>query len=82
MKDRKITEGSIWRHYKGQSYKIICVGYNANSIEKPIDSDKLVVYESLYEDVEYGNYAKWVRCKKDFLSKVNGNKYRFIKMQN
>jgi hypothetical protein len=47
--------GDLYRHYKGQEYKIIGIGYHTETLEK------VVIYQALYDSKEFGNNALWVR---------------------
>ncbi len=51
--------GKKYRHYKGQCYKVLCVGKHAET-----DED-LVVYEALY-----GDHQIWIRPIEIFMSDV------------
>lgn len=54
----------IYKHFKGNKYKVIGVAHDSESLEE------MVVYEALYDSVEFGKQALWVRPKKEFLEKV------------
>ena len=53
---RELIPNAIYKHYKGNLYKIICIAKHTEN------EDELVVYQSLY-----GNYDFWARPKKMFL---------------
>ncbi|MBE5732026.1 MAG: DUF1653 domain-containing protein [Clostridiales bacterium] len=57
MKELKI--GGIYRHYKGNRYKVIGVAKHSETVEE------MVVYEALY-----GEGGLWVRPKQMFLENV------------
>ncbi len=57
MKELKI--GGIYRHYKGNRYKVIGVAKHSETVEE------MVVYEALY-----GEGGLWVRPKEMFLENV------------
>ncbi len=62
----------IYKHYKGQKYKVICLARHSETLEE------LVVYEALYEN----KISKfWVRPKEIFLAKVeiDGKKIKRFK---
>lgn len=66
-------KGKIVRHFKGNLYLVIDVGYNTNNC------NEIVIYKALYKDCKI-----WVRPIEEFLSKVpegkdnpTGQKYRF-----
>lgn len=52
--------GAVYEHYKGKRYKILDVVFNAD------DCELAVVYESLYDDAQFGSHAHWVRSLKEF----------------
>ena len=60
MQELKI--GGIYRHYKGNLYKVLTVAKHSETEEE------LVVYEALYE-----NGRIWARPKKMFLEQVTVN---------
>lgn len=43
-------EGKIYKHYKGNLYKVLCIANHSENLEK------MVVYQALY-----GNGEIWVR---------------------
>ncbi len=57
MKELKI--GGIYRHYKGNRYKVVGVAKHSETVEE------MVVYEALY-----GDGGLWVRNKEMFLENV------------
>jgi len=64
----KAEVGTAYRHYKGQFYTVIAVGYHAD------DTSEQVVYQAEYDSPEFGNQAIWVRNKEEFegSTAVNG----------
>jgi len=68
FKQRIATEtlliGKIYQHYSGKQYKILHIAYSTDNCEK------LVVYQALYNDPEFGNKAIWVRRLDEFMSMV------------
>lgn len=60
MKELKI--GGIYRHYKGNRYKVVGVAKHSETVEE------MVVYEALY-----GEGGLWVRNKEMFLENVTIN---------
>ena len=61
--ERIISIGGVYHHFKGNTYKVLDVVTNADDLEL------YVVYELL----EYG--TRWVRSYKDFVSRVDREKY-------
>lgn len=55
---------SIYRHYKGKYYKTLFICNDASNSSSP--SNKLVIYQSLYNDEEFGNQALWARPLSEF----------------
>jgi len=75
---RKINQGDIFRHFKGNLYQIVAIAYEEETMEK------VVVYQALY-----GDFAYYTRKLTNFLSKVDKKKYpdstceyRFEKINN
>lgn len=60
MKELKI--GGIYRHYKGNRYRVVGVAKHSETLEE------MVVYEALY-----GEGGLWVRNKEMFLESVTIN---------
>lgn len=65
---------SIYKHYKGNYYKTLLVCNDASNSKSII---KLVVYQSLYDDKEFGNQAIWARPLDEFLELHDGINPRF-----
>ena len=64
---REIKENKTYRHFKGNVYKVLYIGYNGESnIENP---DKVVIYKSNHDG------RIWVRSYENFASKVDKEKY-------
>lgn len=55
----ELTPNSMYKHYKGNLYKIICIAKHSETLED------VVVYQS-----QYGDFGFWVRPKEMFLEKV------------
>jgi hypothetical protein len=53
-----------YRHYKGDLYTVIGIGYHTETMEQ------VVIYQARYYSKEYGNNALWVRPLSMFLEKV------------
>jgi hypothetical protein len=69
MEERKIrhvpVEGEIYRHFKGNLYKIVCIGLSCNDISKNI-----VAYQAMY-----GDHKIFMRPLDEFMSDVDHDKY-------
>lgn len=59
-----MMEYGIYRHYKNKLYLVIGVGKHSETLED------LVVYQSMYEDPQFGKGALWVRPVSNFLDMV------------
>ncbi|MBE9117658.1 DUF1653 domain-containing protein [Lusitaniella coriacea LEGE 07157] len=66
---------SVYRHHKGKYYKTLLVCWNASNSSSP--SNKLVIYQTLYEDKEYGNQSIWARPIEEFQELHDGVNPRF-----
>jgi len=53
-----------YEHYKGKRYEVIGVARHSETLED------VVVYRALYDSMEFGNEALWVRPKEIFLGNV------------
>ena len=64
----KFKLNGIYKHFKGNLYKVIGVVYNSETLEK------MVLYKALYDDEKL-----WCRPYDMFFEEVNknGQKYRF-----
>lgn len=65
---RKIKIGSIYKHFKGNEYKVIDIVNDCESEGNNIK--KVVIYEAMY-----GNNERWARKYDDFSSLVDHEKY-------
>ena len=65
---REINIGSIYRHFKGNEYKVIDIVNDCESVGE--DIKKVVIYEAMY-----GNNERWARKYDDFASLVDTDKY-------
>jgi hypothetical protein len=65
-----MIQKGIYKHYKGNTYRVIGVGKHSETLED------LVVYQGLYQSEEFGNNPLWIRPKKLFEEYVtiNGKK--------
>lgn len=53
-----------YRHFKGKMYEVLGIARDSETLEE------LVVYKALYDSVEFGKNALWVRPKAMFLETV------------
>lgn len=63
MLENVVKINSIYKHFKGHYYKVICIAKDSEDLTEKV----------IYSNVETGE--NWVRDKKDFLSEVDHNKY-------
>lgn len=61
---REIKVGTIYRHFKGNLYKVLCIATDSETKEE------VVVYEALY-----GKHLIWTRPYDMFNSLVDREKY-------
>lgn len=66
----KVLENRIYRHFKGNNYKVLCVAMHTETQEM------MVVYQALY-----GDYKYFVRPYDMFVSKVDHDKYPDVKQK-
>lgn len=66
-----VQANEIYRHFKGNLYKVICIARDSETLED------MVVYQALY-----GNYDIYVRSLDNFESKVDINKYPEVSQSN
>lgn len=57
----------IYRHYKGQLYKVLGVANHSETQEK------FVIYQALYDSQDFGANAFWARPVDAFLQRVEVN---------
>ena len=74
---KEIKKG-IYRHYKGGLYRVIGIGIDRETFEE------FVVYEMLYDGLDYPKGTIWLRTKDNFLGLVNIDKketkrFEFVK---
>lgn len=58
--ERKIVIGGVYRHFKGDYYKVLTIGLDSETLQE------LVVYESLYYNPEKETRV-WIRPLDDFM---------------
>lgn len=71
---REIKIGKIYKHFKGNLYKVIDVVYDCESNDD--DLKKVVIYEALY-----GEHLKWARAYESFNSLVDKEKYPKVEQE-
>ncbi len=62
--EREVVEGQVYRHFKGNLYRVEGVAKHSETLEE------YVVYRKLYDD-----RSLWIRPKEMFLSPVDREKY-------
>ena len=62
--EQTIQVGHVYRHFKGNTYKIIAIARDSET------TDEVVVYQGLQDSSSFGSSPLWVRSKKEFLSCV------------
>ena len=67
---RELVIGGIYRHYKGNSYKVEGVAKHSETLEE------MVVYRALY-----GEGGLWVRPKEMFLESVEKDGKQFFRFE-
>ncbi len=67
---RKIEINRVYKHFKGNSYLVVDIANNSETLEK------YVVYRRLY-----GDCSLWIRPLDMFLSKVDHKKYPNVKQK-
>ncbi len=63
MSEREVKIGEIYKHFKGTYHKVLAIAKDSETLEEKI----------VYTHEDTGEI--WVRNKKEFLSKVDKNKY-------
>ena len=70
-----IETGKLYRHFKGNIYKVIDIVYDSES-NNDEELKKIVIYEA-----QYGEHLRWARPYEMFASKVDKEKYPDIKQE-
>ncbi|MBE6155202.1 MAG: DUF1653 domain-containing protein [Firmicutes bacterium] len=66
---REIFENKTYRHFKGNVYKVLHIGFSTEETDKNGDLKKMVVYQSNHDGKVF------VRPYENFASKVDTEKY-------
>lgn len=66
---REIQTGKIYKHFKGNYFKVLFIGYDSEHTDKDGNPIKLVGYESSHDG------KIWIRPYDNFLEKVDKEKY-------
>ena len=53
-----------YRHFKGKEYEVLGIARNSETLEE------FVVYKALYDSLDFGKNALWLRPKAMFLETV------------
>ena len=72
---REIKIGKIYKHFKGNLYKVLDIVYDSES-NNDDELKKVVVYES-----QYGDHLRWARPYDMFNSLVDKEKYPDVKQK-
>ena len=70
MTDRTPVAGQVYRHFKGNLYKVLHIGIHSES------GELMVIYEAVN-----GSGTTWVRPLFGFVSEVDHEKYPDVKQQ-
>ena len=73
---RKIEVGNKYKHFKGNIYTVIAIGYDSEKYNENNPSESLVV---VYQNVE--SKEVWVRPYEMFNSLVDKDKYPNVKQK-
>lgn len=73
--ERVIEVGKIYKHFKGNLYKVLDIVYDSES-NNDEELKKVVIYQALY-----GDNLKWARPYDMFNSLVDKQKYPDIKQK-
>ncbi len=66
---REINQGKTYRHFKGNVYKVLFIGYDSENVDEKGNPVRLVVYQSNHDG------KIWIRPYDNFASKVDTAKY-------
>lgn len=76
--EKTIKAGELYRHFKGDYYKILCIARDSDT------TLEVVVYQGFYTSKEWGKNPIWVRPLDDFagFKEIDGKKIkRFTKVE-
>lgn len=68
--NRELVIGGVYRHFKGNEYKVLCIALDSE------ETKKIVIYEALYDKGQI-----WARDYDEFMSKVDKIKYPEVKCE-
>lgn len=71
----EVKVGKVYRHFKGNEYKVIAIGYDSES-NNDEELKRLVIYEDTHKE-----HKVWVRPYDMFISKVDKEKYPDVKQE-
>ena len=66
---REIKTNKTYKHFKGNVYKVLYIGYSSEEVDEKGAMLKLVIYQSNHDG------KIWVRPYNNFASKVDKEKY-------
>ncbi len=66
---REVNTGKTYRHFKGNVYKVVFIGYDSENVDEKGDPIRLVAYQSNHDG------KIWVRPYDNFIAKVDKEKY-------
>lgn len=66
---RSIETGKMYRHFKGNYFKVLFIGYDSEHTDNEGNPIKLVAYESSHDN------KIWIRPYDNFIEKVDKEKY-------
>jgi len=69
--DRTLRSGTVWRHYKGGTYQLICVARH----EDPKISEPLAIYRQS-DGLDY-----WAQSQSNFLGEWEPGHHRFWRVR-
>lgn len=72
--DREVQVGKIYRHFKGNYYRVILIAKHTET------GEKMVVYQALYSN-DNTNYGYFARPYDMFISEVDHEKYPDVKQK-